>query len=178
MMRITAMKHPAALAQYGWAQQAFYKACKTAKTNKANGLDGAKYPHKRKVYRTTVWKNTAIRLKDTRCTAECKAQKPPKGQPRPLRHADANSILLLSLANGLQPIEVSLPSHLAGLREDAFVEMRLVFNKASKRYEWHLVIDDSMTRVPSNPLQACMSWRVTWAKSIRSRSRTANKLKC
>ena len=31
------------------AQQGFYKACKTAKTNKPEGRAGAKYPHKRKV---------------------------------------------------------------------------------------------------------------------------------
>ena len=61
------------------SQQGFYKACKTAKTNKADGLPGARYPHKRKHYRTTVWKNTGIRLKDNRTKAERKAQ---KGQRR------------------------------------------------------------------------------------------------
>jgi len=40
------------------AQEAFYKACKTAKANRD---DGAKYPHKKKYYRTTIWKNTGIR---------------------------------------------------------------------------------------------------------------------
>src|SRR5689334_9162835 len=35
------------------AQQGFYAACKTAK---ANRVQGAKYPHKRKRWRTTIWK--------------------------------------------------------------------------------------------------------------------------
>jgi putative transposase len=45
------------------AQQAFHKACKTAKANRALG---GKYPHKRKWYRTTVWKNSGIRVRDGR----------------------------------------------------------------------------------------------------------------
>src|SRR5687767_3559072 len=34
------------------AQQAFYTACKTAR---ANRHAGARYPHKRKYWRTTIW---------------------------------------------------------------------------------------------------------------------------
>ena len=45
------------------AQQAFHKACKTAKANRASG---AKYPHKRKYYRSTIWKSTGIRISDGR----------------------------------------------------------------------------------------------------------------
>ncbi len=40
------------------AQEGFYKACTTAKTNRHLG---AHYPHKRKFYRTTIWKSTSIR---------------------------------------------------------------------------------------------------------------------
>src|SRR5215510_5903730 len=40
------------------AQQAFYAACKTARANRHSG---AKYPHKRKYWRTTIWKQTGIR---------------------------------------------------------------------------------------------------------------------
>ena len=133
--------------------QAFYSACKTAKTNKANGLAGAKHPHKRKVYRTTVWKHSGLRLKDKRSPAERRAQKAAKGEARPLRFSEVDSVLVLSLAEGLAPLEVRLPSHLAGLREAMFVEMRLVFNKASKHYEWHLVIDDQQTVEPLAGLQ-------------------------
>jgi predicted DNA-binding protein (MmcQ/YjbR family) len=38
------------------AQQGFYKACKTAKALKQAGIEGARYPHKRKWFRTSVWK--------------------------------------------------------------------------------------------------------------------------
>jgi len=97
------------------AQQAFHKACKTAKTNR--GL-GAKYPHKRKFYRTTVWKNTGIRVKGTS--------------------------LLLARAKGLAPVVVSLPPTLVSLSPAAFVETRLVYDRVSRRYQWHLVVDDGV----------------------------------
>jgi len=97
------------------AQQAFYRAIKTARTNRRDGLNG-KYPHKRKRFRTTIWKNTGIRVRD--------------------------GVLLLARARGLEPVRVSLPSHPADLPEDAFREARLVWEKATQRYEWHLVIED------------------------------------
>ncbi len=95
------------------AQEAFYKACKTAKVNRGMG---AHYPHKRKYWRTTIWKNTGIRARD--------------------------GDLLLSLARGHAPVRVNLPSHLAALPADSLVEMRLVWDKAARRYNWHLVTDD------------------------------------
>src|SRR6516165_8932360 len=45
------------------AQQGFYKACKTAKACRELGLQ-VRYPHKRKHFRTTIWKRAGIRLKD------------------------------------------------------------------------------------------------------------------
>lgn len=95
------------------AQQAFHKACKTAKSNRHLG---AKYPHKRKWYRTTTWKDTGIRLKDGR--------------------------LLLARARGLEPVTVSLPERFTSLPKSAFREARLVYDKASQRYNWHIVIED------------------------------------
>jgi putative transposase len=44
------------------AQQAFYRACQTARTCREQGLD-VRYPHKRKRYRTTIWKNTGVRVR-------------------------------------------------------------------------------------------------------------------
>src|SRR5438270_7471757 len=38
------------------AQQAFYQACKGAKACRKAGLE-VHYPHKRKFYRPTIWKN-------------------------------------------------------------------------------------------------------------------------
>jgi putative transposase len=99
------------------AQQGFPKACKTAKVNRG---EGAHYPHKRKRYRTTVWKNTGIRLKD--------------------------GCLLLALARGNEPIKVELPEPLKAIT--TFTEMRLVYNKASRHYEWHLVVEDGLQPEP------------------------------
>ncbi|MEW6568229.1 MAG: transposase [Chloroflexota bacterium] len=62
------------------AQQAFYKACSTARANRGQG---ARYPARRPKYRTTIWKNTGVR-------------RTPGG-------------LWLSLARGQAPIRVNLP---------------------------------------------------------------------
>ena len=106
------------------AQQAFYKACKTAKTLRQKGDPAAKYPHKRKRYRTTIWKNTGIRKN--------------------------GRYLLLARARGVEPLAVQLPDHLAELPGDSFSEARLVYNRKTKRYEWHLVIDDGQ-EMPAPP---------------------------
>src|SRR6516165_9639059 len=67
------------------AQQGFYKACKTAKVCRALGLE-ANYPHKRKRFRTTIWKHTGIRKQA--------------------------GTLALARARGLPPLLVTLPAHL------------------------------------------------------------------
>ena len=102
------------------AQQAFYKACKTARANRGNG---AHYPHRLKRYRTTIWKNTGIRLRDGK--------------------------LLLARARGLEPIVVLLPANLLALPAVAFLEMRLVYDRAARRYQWHAVIEDGA--LPAEP---------------------------
>lgn len=94
------------------AQEAFYKACKTAKANRD---EGTSYPHKKKFYRTTIWKNTGIRKRGNH--------------------------LLLALARGNEPIAFRLPSYLSVLECEQFLEMRLVYNKDHRKYEWHLVIE-------------------------------------
>ena len=100
------------------AQQGFPKACKTTREARKAGIEDARYPHKRKRYRTTVWKSTGIR-----------------------RRGDE---LLLSLARGREPIRVPLPEHLRSMDAPVFTEMRLVYNRASRHYEWHLVIDSGV----------------------------------
>lgn len=95
------------------AQQAFYKACQTARANRGAG---AHYPHRLKRYRTTIWKNTGIRLRAGK--------------------------LLLARARGLEPVAVVLPPNLAGLPAAAFLEMRLVYDRAGRRYQWHAVIEN------------------------------------
>ena len=104
------------------AQQGFYKACKTARTCRKMGMD-VKYPHKRKFWRTTVWKNTGIRVRD--------------------------GSLLLARARGTQPIPVNLPAPLSALPLQAFLEARLVYDPIAKRYNWHLVVEDGV--LPNSP---------------------------
>ncbi len=95
------------------AQQAFYNACKITKINRGHG---AKYPHKQHYYRTTIWKNTGIRLKGNQ--------------------------LLLARARGLNPLAVQLPGFLTGFPQKSFLEMRLVYDHASRKYSWHVVIEN------------------------------------
>jgi putative transposase len=97
------------------AQEGFYKACKTAHIQRSAGM-GARYPHHLKTFRTSIWKSTGIR-----------------------KHDD---VLLLSLARGNQPIRVSLPSNLLDLPAKSFLEMRLVWDRAGRRYNWHCVVED------------------------------------
>ncbi len=98
------------------AREGFYAACKAARASRKSGLH-VRYPYKRKRFRSTVWKRSAIRL-------------------------DADT-LLLSLARGNLhgPIRVPLPSHLRGLSVDAFREVKLVYNR-SGFYEWHVTIEN------------------------------------
>ena len=98
------------------AQQGFYKACKTAKACRDLGMEEVRYPHKRKRWRTTIWKHTGIRLRA--------------------------GTLRLSRAKGLAPVQVALPAHLSHLPVAAFLEARLVWDKAARHYSWHLVIED------------------------------------
>lgn len=105
------------------AQEAFYKACKTIKALKKAGDMDARYPWKRKYYRTTIWKSTGIRVKD--------------------------GVALLARARGLEPIKVALPVR---FHKAKVLEMRLVFNHKAKRYDWHIVTDDG-AEVPQAPGQ-------------------------
>src|SRR5438477_1322198 len=95
-------------------------------------LDGARSPRTRKFYRTTVWKNTAIRFGPPDGKRHRHQQDAPK-PPEPVSEAD--TVLWLSLARGSQPLAVKLPTALVGLPQRAFVEMRLVYNKAAHHYE-------------------------------------------
>jgi hypothetical protein len=72
-----------------------------------------KYPYKRKRWRTTVWK-----------------------APKGIRlHAGT---LSLSRARGLAPVQVVLPPNLTSLKTAAFLEIRLVWDRAARHYNWHV----------------------------------------
>jgi len=96
------------------AQEAFYKACKTTKELKRGGVD-SKYPHRRKMFRTTCWKKSGIRVKDAK--------------------------LYLAKARKLEPVIVPLPKYLQGFD---IIEVRLVYNLSSDHYDWHVVCDDKL----------------------------------
>jgi putative transposase len=94
------------------AQLAFYNACKTAKANRS---DGAHYPHKRKKWRTTIWRASAIR--------------------------DRGDHLLLSRARGLPPVRMRLPDTLPSRTARDIREVRLVWDRVARHYTWHLVME-------------------------------------
>jgi putative transposase len=98
------------------AREGFYAACKAARESRKAGLE-TRYPYKRKRFRPTIWKSSAIRLN--------------------------GDTLLLSLARGNlhSPIRVPLPSYLRDLSVEAFREVKLVYNR-SGYYEWHVVIEN------------------------------------
>lgn len=106
------------------AQQGFYKACKTARACRQVGL-AVKYPYKRKRWRTTCWKKLGLH-----------------------RHAGH---LSLSRARGLPPVNVALPPNLLPLPAAAFLEVRLVWDRAARHYPWHLVVEDGTKPAPAPP---------------------------
>jgi len=71
-----------------------------------------------------MWKNTGIRLKA--------------------------GTLLLARARGLAPVTVPLPEHLRHLSASAFLEVRLVWDRAARHYTWHVVIEDGGEAVPAS----------------------------
>jgi putative transposase len=102
------------------AQEGFYQACKAAKANRGNG---AKFPHKRKRWRPTLWKSSGIR--------------------------DRGDHLLLARAKGLPPITVRLPGHIQALPIRIVREVRLVWDRYARRYTWHLVIENGKQANPA-----------------------------
>jgi putative transposase len=112
------------------AQQGFYLAAKATQAARKTGLQ-RHFPHKRKEWRASIWKNTGIRLR--------------------------NGGLLLARAKGLDPILVPLPPAVAALPNTAFHEMRLVWDRAAHHYTWHLVLDDGlMPQIPpGSSIVAC-----------------------
>ena len=108
------------------AQEGFYKACKQVHTKRKQGDDSARFPHKRRRYRTTIWKKSGI-------------------------YKVEDNIMCLSLAKGLDRLVVPLPSFFEEkkIEQEHILEVRLVFNKASFRYSWHVVVEDGITPEPT-----------------------------
>jgi putative transposase len=96
------------------AQQGFYKACAVTRALRKIGLPDARFPYHPRKFRTTIWKNTAIR-----------------------RQGD---VLVLSNGRGGVKLAIAIPEPLRGVLR--FVEVRLVYDKLARRYTWHLVVED------------------------------------
>ena len=101
------------------AQQAFYKASKQVYTKRKQGDETVRFPYKRRRFRTTVWKDSGV-------------------------YAIQQGVMYLSLARGLERVAVKLPQHLNVLPKAFVREVRLVFNKSTFRYSWHVVVDDGI----------------------------------
>ena len=102
------------------AQEGFYKGCTTTRALKKANIE-ARFPYRRKFFRTTIWKNTGIRR--------------------------AGNFLSLSTGSKNPKITILIPDSL----KDAlrFLEARLVYDKRSQKYNWHLVVEDG--RIPKDP---------------------------
>lgn len=96
------------------AQQGFFKACKTTRALRKAGFEDANFPWRGKKFRTTIWKNTAIKFKTGK--------------------------LELSSGAGNPKIVIALPESLHNVLQ--FVEVRLVFDKKARRYNWHIVVEN------------------------------------
>ena len=103
------------------AQHGFYQACATTRALRRAGWSRAKFPHHRKTFRTTVWKNTAIRHK-----------------------ADT---LELSNGRGQPQIVIALPSSLHEVLR--VLEVRLVYDKKACHYTWHIVVENGKQPRPA-----------------------------
>lgn len=95
------------------AQQGFFKACVT--TRAIRKVDSSvNFPWRQKRYRTTIWKNTAIKL--------------------------VGRTVVLSLGKGRDKVAIDLPVSLGDILQVR--EVRLVYNKKVRRYDWHLVVEN------------------------------------
>ena len=96
------------------AQQGFFKACVTTRALRKAGFPEANFPWRSKKFRTTTWKNTAINF--------------------------ANGIVRLSNGQGNARIKIVLPERLHNVLK--VLEVRLVFDKRSRKYTWHIVVEN------------------------------------
>ena len=112
-LRLSAKNLPMHAHSIDAAQQGFFKACKTTRALRKVGIE-ANFPWRSKKFRTTIWKNTAINLNA--------------------------GVVRLSNGQGKERIEIALPVHLHGILK--VLEVRLVFNKKSRHYDWHLVVEN------------------------------------
>lgn len=96
------------------AQQGFFKACITTRALRKAGFPEANFPWRSKKFRTTTWKNTAIKF--------------------------GNGIIRLSNGQNNARFEIVLPEQLRDIL--AVLEARLVYDKRACKYNWHIVVEN------------------------------------
>jgi putative transposase len=106
------------------SQEAFYKACTQVHTKHKQGNSDVRFPYKRRQFRTSIWKKTGV-------------------------YRIEGGSMVLSLAKGLERLGVALPSHLNWVEKHHILEVRLVFDKSTFHYIWHVVVDDGIIPEPS-----------------------------
>ena len=116
-VRCSITRYPSTRPQHRAAQQGFFNACRTTRTMRKAGFPEAKFPWRQKTFRTTVWKNAAIKRKGTTLELSTGA-----------RHAK---------------LLIALPPLLHSVLK--VIEVRLMFNKQSRRYSWHIVAENGKT---------------------------------
>lgn len=104
------------------AREGFYDACKVARSQQRMGLD-VRYPYRRHFFRTTTWKNTGVRVRD--------------------------GVMLLARSRGLEPIRVTLPANPQELPASAYKQVELVWDRAGRRYNWHVTLEDGAEPAPA-----------------------------
>jgi putative transposase len=102
------------------AQQGFYKACAVTRAVRKQGFTAARFPYHPRKFRTTIWKNTGIK-----------------------RQGD---VLVLSNRRGGARGTIAIPEHLRDALR--FLEVRLVYDKLARRYNWHLVVENGKQPKP------------------------------
>jgi putative transposase len=103
------------------AQQGFYKACAVTRALRKAGFTEVPFPYHRRKYRTTIWKNTALKRK--------------------------GDILELSNGRRQEPIRIAIPESLRGVLK--FLEVRLVYDKLGRKYHWHIVVENGKQPKPA-----------------------------
>ena len=96
------------------AQQGFFNACRTTRALRKSGFPEAHFPWRQKKFRTTVWKNTAIKR--------------------------TGNMLELSTGARRPKLCIALPALLHTVLKA--LEVRLVFAKKARRYTWHVVVEN------------------------------------
>src|SRR5215470_10440567 len=58
--------------------------------------------------------------------------------------------MLLARARGLEPLRVALPDNLLTYPADAYKHVELVWDRAGRRYTWHVTLDDGTEPAPAS----------------------------